>query len=160
MDPSVCREHLTTLLSEEAGLLGKLEALLEREHEVLQGNDVGALNATALERQERIGALARLEEQRRSLCRMHGHSPDLAGLEQLMAWCDPAGSLISRLRVCADGAARCRDLNDRNGTLVNARLKRVEGLLGVLTGSAEPGNTYGPKGAYASSRAGRVLGAA
>ncbi len=160
MDPTVCREHLTALLSEEAGLLGKLEGLLDREHEVLKGKDVAALNATALERQECIGALARLEEQRRSLCRLHGHTPDLPGLEKLMTWCDPSGSLMSRLRLCADGAARCRDLNDRNGTLVNARLKRVEGLLGVLTGRGQPGNTYGPKGGYASSRAGRVLGAA
>ncbi len=127
---------------------------------MLKVNDVAALNATAVERQERIGALARIEEQRRSLCRMHGHSADLAGLQKLMTWCDPSGSLMSRLRVCADGAARCRDLNDRNGTLVNARLKRVEGLLGVLTGRGQQGPTYGPKGAYTASRAGRVLGAA
>ncbi len=160
MDPSVCREHLTTLLSEEAGMLGKLEELLEREHVVLTANDVAALNLTAVERQERIGALARIEEQRRSLCRLHGHSADLAGLEKLMTWCDPSGSLMSRLRVCAEGAARCRELNDRNGTLVNARLKRVDGLLGVLTGRSEQTVTYGPKGAYAPSRTRRVLGAA
>jgi len=160
MDPTVCREHLNTLLAEEAGLLGTLEALLDREHAVLQTQDVAALNATALERQERIGALAQLEEQRRSLCRLHGHSPDLAGLEKLMTWCDPSGSLISRLRLCAQGAARCRELNDRNGTLVNARLKRVEGLLGVLTGRDQRSMTYGPKGAYVSERSGRVLGAA
>jgi len=142
-------------------LLAQLEDLLEREQEVLKSKDVAAINATALERQERIGALARLEEQRRTLCTLHGQTPDLPGLEKVMAWCDSKGSLIPRLRECAERAARCRDLNDRNGTLVNARLKRVEGLLNVLTGRANSVHTYGPKGACApSSRSGRVLGAA
>jgi flagellar biosynthesis/type III secretory pathway chaperone len=159
MDPTVCRETLAALLGEEAGLLGKLEAVLEREHEVLQTQDVDALNTTALLRQELIGGLARIEEQRRSLCRMHAHTADLPGLEKLLRWCDPSGSLMARLRVCADGASRCRDLNDRNGALVNVRLKRVEGALAVLTGRGQE-HTYGPKGAYSASRKGRVLGAA
>jgi flagella synthesis protein FlgN len=160
MDPNVCRETLGGMLIEEASLLGQLEDLLEREQDVLKSKDPAAINATALERQDRIGALARLEEQRRALCKMHGQTPDLHGLEKILGWCDPQGSLISRLRECAERAARCRDLNDRNGTLVNARLKRVEGLLGVLTGRANSVYTYGPKGACAPARSGRVLGAA
>ncbi len=160
MDADVCRESLSGLLIEESGLLIQLEDLLQREQDVLKGKDPDAINATALERQERIAALARLEEQRRSLCRLHGQTPDLLGLQRVMYWCDPKGTLVSKLRNCADRAARCRDLNDRNGTLVNARLKRVEGLLGVLMGRDQPINTYGPKGACATPRAGRVLGAA
>jgi flagellar biosynthesis/type III secretory pathway chaperone len=161
MDANVCREHLGGLLSEEAGVLGQLEELLQREHEVLSVKDVTALEITALARQDRIGALARIEEQRRSLCTMHGHTADLMGLERLMAWCDPNGSLLSRLRECAERAGRCRELNDRNGTLVTARLKRVEGLLGVLTGRTDQAATYGPKGSNpAQQRPGRVLGAA
>jgi len=161
MDQNVCRETLSGMLVEEARLLAQLEDLLEREQDVLKSKDVAAINATALERQERIGALARLEEQRRTLCTLHGQTPDLPGLEKVMAWCDSKGTLLPRLRECAERAARCRDLNDRNGTLVNARLKRVEGLLYVLTGRANSVHTYGPKGACApSSRSGRVLGAA
>ena len=160
MDQGVCRETLSGLLSEETTLLMQLEDLLEREEEVLKSKDVAAINATALERQERIGALARLEEQRRALCRLHGQTPDLLGLERVLAWCDSNGTLMPKLRECAERAASCRDLNDRNGTLVNARLKRVEGLLGVLTGRNQPANTYGPKGACGPSRSGRVLGAA
>jgi flagella synthesis protein FlgN len=160
MDQNVCRETLSGMLVEEAGLLAQLEDLLEREQEVLKAKDVAAINATALERQERIGALARLEEQRRSLCALHGQTADLRGLEKVMAWCDPKGTLVPRLRDCAERAAKCRDLNDRNGTLVNARLKRVEGLLNVLTGRVNSVHTYGPKGACGPSRSSRVLGAA
>ena len=115
LDPDVCREHLAEVLVEEAGLLDELRALLEREHEVIGSKDAVAVERVILARQERMGALARVEEQRRSLCSLHGFSADHAGLEGLMVWCDPKGTLVSHLRDCAKLAADCRDLNDRNG---------------------------------------------
>jgi flagella synthesis protein FlgN len=160
MDPDVCREHLGEVLAEEAGLLSELHSLLEREYEVLGSKDAVALEKATLARQERMGALARLEEHRRALCSMHGYSPDLAGLERLLVWCDPQGSLVSGLRECAKRAADCRDLNDRNGTMVAAKLKRVEGLLGALTGRPARADTYSSNGSTAPTRPGRVLGAA
>ena len=161
MDPGVCREHLTQLLREESDLLAELQELLTQESRVLETSDIQALETTTRARQERMGALARLEEQRRSLCSLHGYSADRTGLEALMAWCDPEGSLLSRLRECAERAVRCRDLNDRNAIVVAARLKRVEGMLDALTGRPTRSDTYGPKG-YGNSngRPGRVLGAA
>jgi flagellar biosynthesis protein FlgN len=160
MDPGVCREHLSGVLVEEAALLAELEYLLEREYQVLGSKDTAVIESTVRARQERVGALARIEEQRRSLCSMHGYSPDLAGLEGLMVWCDPQGSLVSRLRECADRAANCRDLNDRNGTLVAAKLKRVEGLLGILTGRPDKADTYGPGGSTSVTHIHHILGAA
>ena len=161
MDPGVCREHLTTLLREESGLLAQLEELLGRESRILETSDIQALEATTRARQDRMGALARLEEQRRSLCTLHGFSADRAGLEALMAWCDAEGSLLSRLRECAERAVRCRELNDRNAIVVATRLKRVAGMLDALTGRPTRSDTYGPRG-YGNSngRPGRVLGAA
>jgi flagellar biosynthesis protein FlgN len=146
-DADVCREHLGTLLTEEIDALRDLEDLLRREYEVLGAKNVAAIERTALVRQERMGALARTEEQRRALCTMHGYTPDWLGLESLMQWCDAHGTLLSRLRECAQRATHCRDLNDRNGMLVAARLKQVEGALTALTGGANQPVTYGPKGA-------------
>jgi flagellar biosynthesis/type III secretory pathway chaperone len=146
VDADVCREHLGTLLSEEVAALRELEDLLKREHEVLGAKNVAAIERTALVRQQMMGDLARTEEQRRQLCTMHGYTPDWVGLESLMQWCDAEGTLLSRLRECASRATRCRDLNDKNGTLVAARLKHVEGLLTALTGGATQPGTYGPKG--------------
>ena len=144
-----------------SALLGELRTLLEREYEVLGTKDAIAVEKTVLARQERVGALARVEEHRRSLCSLHGYSADYAGLEGLIVWCDPQGTLVSRLRECAKRAADCRDLNERNGTLVAAKLKRVEGLLGALTGRpAAPADTYSANGSNAPTRPGRVLGAA
>jgi flagella synthesis protein FlgN len=160
LDRDVCREHLAEVLAEEAALLGELRTLLEREYEVLGTKDAIAVEKTVLARQERVGALTRVEEHRRSLCSLHGYSADYAGLEGLIVWCDPEGTLVSRLRECAKRAADCRDLNERNGTLVAAKLKRVEGLLGALTGRSSSADTYNANGSNAPTRPGRVLGAA
>lgn len=146
-DSDVCREHLGTLLTEEIAALRDLEELLRREYDVLGAKNVAAIERTAVVRQQMMGDLARTEEQRRSLCTMHGYTPDWVGLESLMQWCDSDGTLLSRLRECAQRATRCRDLNERNGTLVSARLKQVQGMLGALTGGANQPVTYGPKGA-------------
>jgi flagellar biosynthesis protein FlgN len=147
LDSGVCREHLRTLLTEEVDALRELEELLIREYDILGAKNVAAIERSALVRQEKMGHLARTEEQRRQLCTLHGYTPDWVGLESLMQWCDPEGTLLSRLRECARRASRCRDLNDKNGTLVAARLKQVEGMLATLTGGASQPMTYGPKGA-------------
>lgn len=161
MDSAVCREHLSALLGDELALLGELEELLASEARVLETSDVRALEATTRARQDRMGALARLEEQRGSLCGMHGFASDRAGLEALIAWCDPQGELVARLRDCATLAVRCRDLNDRNAVLVTARLKRVQSMLGALTGRPAHPQTYGPKGyCMGGTSWGRSLGAA
>jgi len=157
-DADVCREHLGDLLTEEIGALRGLEELLEREHEVLGASNIAAIERTALLRQTMMGELARKEEQRRLLCTSHGYTADWVGLESLLQWCDPQGSLLSRLRECARRASRCRDLNDRNGILVAARLRHVQELLGALTGGASRSVIYGPNGATAKLNHSREWG--
>ena len=154
---NACREALASLLSQEAAMLTELAGLLEREHGLLVANDVDSLEKAMDERQVTVGKLLQTEDERRALCRAHGRGTDAAGVAQLMAWCDPSGTLKTRWRECANGATRCRDLNDRNGALVMARMRRVETLLGAITGQPKEVPTYGPKGAYAPVRAGRVL---
>ncbi|MEP7247332.1 MAG: flagellar protein FlgN [Gammaproteobacteria bacterium] len=157
MDADSCRESLATLLSQEASSLDELAVLLDREHGLLVANDVNTLGQAMEERQVTIGRLLRIEDERRALCRMHGKETNTGGLEKLLAWCDPYGTLKGRWADCAKGATRCRDLNDKNGALVNARMKRVQNVLGVLTGKTAESPTYGPKGAYSMPRAGNVV---
>jgi len=139
-------------------LLGELAGLLEREHAILVANDVESLDKAMQERQIVVGRLLQIEEERRGLCRAHGKPADVHGMQQLLAWCDPRGSLQARLAESTEGAFRCRTLNDKNGALVFARMRRVEGLLGALTGQRpEAPATYSPKGYTSAPRAGRVL---
>jgi flagellar biosynthesis protein FlgN len=158
LDPNVCREHLERLLAEEVSVLARLATLLDHEHELLLANDADELDNAGEARQTCVGELLRIEDERRSLCRMMNVPADAAGLDRLLTWCDPSQNLKRRWAACAEHAASCRQRNDRNGALVSARLKKVEGLLDVLTGRANQPKVYGRQGAFEMSpRAARVL---
>ena len=161
MDASLTRDTLARLLVEENGALGEFEVLLDKEYGALKSRDIDSLEALAEGRQASVIKLLKVEEERRSLCSMLGFATDLSGLAKLVAWCDPAGSLHKRYEECATRAKKCRELNDRNGVLVGAQIKRVEGLLGAMTGAAAEPRGYGPRGQsnpYATA-SGKVLSA-
>jgi len=157
MNQAQCREKLGRLLAEESDALNELSRLLDREHGFLESNDIGALDAASRERQRCVARIARIDEERRQLCRDLGHPLTLEGLEQLIRWCDPSGTLAQGWQVCSEAAVRCRRLNDRNGALVSARLQHVEARLGTLFESRREAVTYGPKGAYSQTPQGRVV---
>jgi flagellar biosynthesis protein FlgN len=158
LDPNVCREHLEKLLAEEVNALAHLATLLDREHELLLANDAEELDNAGEARQACIGELVRIEDERRSLCRMMNVPADAAGLDRLLTWCDPSQSLKRRWASCAERAASCRQRNDRNGALVSARLKKVEAMLDVLTGRANQPKVYGRQGAFETApRTARVF---
>ena len=160
MNAALTRDTLARLLAEENAALGEFAGLLDKEHGALRGRDINALEALADARQASVVKLLKIEEERRSLCSMLGYDTDLAGLARLIAWCDPARTLVKRYDECATRARDCRDLNTRNGVLVGAQIKRVEGLLGAMTGTSAEPRAYGPRGQsnpYATS--GKVLSA-
>ncbi len=158
MDPKVCCEHLENLLSEEINALAQLEELLEREHGLLVDNNINELERAGELRQSCVGTLMRIEEERRNLCRQLNAPADMHGLERLLKWCDPGRGLQQRWADCAERAGRCRNSNERNGALVSARLKRVEGMLDTITGRAQQTKTYGRQGGYdVTGRSANVL---
>jgi flagellar biosynthesis/type III secretory pathway chaperone len=140
-DPTHCHERLGTLMAEQNAQLAALERLLTREHEMLQARDVEGLDRSGTERQQCIGQIARLEDERRELCRAAGRADDPAALHSLLTWCDPTGLLRPVMREYLERTQRCREQNDRNGILVNARLQRSPGM---------EGRTYGPDSGPAS----------
>jgi flagella synthesis protein FlgN len=161
VDAALTRDTLGRLLAEENASLGEFASLLDKEHVALRGRDIDALEALADARQASVIKLLKIEDERRSLCSMLGYETDLAGLAKLLAWCDPAHSLRKQYAECATRARDCRDLNNRNGVLVGAQIKRVEGMLGAMTGASTEPRAYGPRGQsgnpYAAS--GKVLSA-
>lgn len=159
MQASVCREHLEKLIGAETEVLARLEELLDQEHEVIRNNDIDALDSTGDARQACIVELARIQDERRTLCRMLDVPMDPQGIERLLNWCDATHELQSRWAGCADRARRCRDANERNGALVSARLKRVEGLLDVLTGRNASKPLYSASGSAQQMRSGQLLAA-
>ena len=85
----------------------------------------------------------RLDHRPRLAGRLPRHD-DPAGLHSLLAWCDPAGLLLPAMQEFRERTQRCREQNDRNGMLVNARLQGVSRTLNVLDRGAQEGQTYGP----------------
>jgi len=160
VNASLTRDTLGRLLAEENAALGEFASLLDKEHGALRSRDIEALETLADSRQASVVKLLKIEEERRSLCSMLGYDTDLAGLAKLIAWCDPGRTLAKPYDECATRARDCRNLNTRNGILVGAQIKRVEGLLGAMTGASSEPRAYGPRGQanpYASS--GKVLSA-
>ena len=162
LDAGLCRDHLERLMGDETRLLVQLESLLDNELEFLNGNDIDGLEHAGAQRQACMGELVRVEDERRSLCRMSGKTADLKGLEELIRWCDPKNTLRDHWQRCADHATRCRERNDRNGLVVASRLKRVEGMLNIITGRDKAPATYSAHGvnAYSQSATGRMFSGA
>ena len=143
-DPTHCRERLATLMAEENAQLAALEGLLTHEYGMLQARDVEGLDKSGTRRQQCIAEILRIEDERRELCLTHGAGDAPDGLRNLLAWCDPTGLLRPALQEYGELTGRCREQNDRNGMLVNARLQSVSSMSNVLGGGASDGRTYGP----------------
>jgi flagellar biosynthesis/type III secretory pathway chaperone len=146
MNPQACREHLGRLISDETTALGELAVLLDREYTHLTDSDVEALNVAMRERHQCVARILKVDDERRALCRTLGRPHDLKGLEALLAWCDPQGTLASAWAGCTAAALKCRGLNDRNGALAGARLQNVQARLGMLIDGRRETVTYGPRG--------------
>lgn len=158
--PADARAHIERILAEESRLLASLERLLHHETEILRGNDVEAIERIGSERHQCIDALTRLDEERTAICRLHDGGTGLQGFGRVIEWCDPGRELHARWQGNLDIARRCKNMNDRNGVVVTARLNRVQGLLGKLRGTNPP-PTYGPRrGETASALGYRDLGSA
>ena len=105
----------------------------------------------------RMGALLRIQDERRAVLRILGFDADIAGLERLSREYDPERRLSARWGDCAELARRCREINDFNGALVSSRMRRVAGLLQILTGQKTDTPIYGRQGQQSWSAAGRLL---
>ena len=143
-EPTDCREQLATLMRDANAQLAALEGLLVREYALLQSGEVEDLEKAGTERQQCVGQVLRIEDERRALCRATGRSEDAAGLHSLLAWCDPTGLLLPVIQEYRDRTQRCRDQNDRNGMLVNGRLQGESGTPRVADGTVREGRAYGP----------------
>jgi flagellar biosynthesis protein FlgN len=158
MQPQACLAQLANMLAEESRLLAQLAQQLQREHELLVANDIDGLEQAADARQASVVGLSRLDQERRSLSRMLGHGTDHAGLAAMLKWCDPSGSLAAAHAAASREAQLCREQNDRNGALVNARLNRLNGMVDRMNGGSQ--RTYesrGPARSSVSAPPGRIV---
>ena len=149
---------LSKLLGDEQQLLKRLEQLLQDEKQLLLEDDSPEkLEIACAARQDCMAALLRLQDERATLLRAAGYPSDGAGLLLLIRDCDPARVLPPRWAECAELAKRCRSLNDHNGALVSSRMRRIQGVLELLTGSRQTPPVYGKQAEQSWVTSGRVL---
>ncbi|MES1192165.1 MAG: flagellar protein FlgN [Steroidobacter sp.] len=158
MDAKQCRQILEQSLNSEAAVLNELNELLDREHQMIISDDIDGLDKTGTQRDFYISKLLKIDADRIALCRAAGNTADKQGLKKLLDWCDPQQQLHIRWQQSTEQLQQCRNLNDRNGALVNTRLKRVEGVLDVLSGGQTRNErTYSSRGtAYQQHNSGSV----
>jgi flagellar biosynthesis/type III secretory pathway chaperone len=156
VDSTLHRGQIAALLHDEEAQLQKLVQLLETEYAAIVANDLDALDERGHARSRAMGALLRIQDERRGMLTLLNYPDTHLGLEQMLRWCDPGNGLTQNWRRCAELATRCRELNERNGLMVNARLRRVEGMLEVIT-ARPPAATYDRDAGLASNGAGRLL---
>jgi len=159
LDARLCREHLARLLRDETTALAELEVQLDSEYAALSKRDITALEEASDARAWQMTRLVKLEDERRSACTLYGYPPTLQGMAALLDWCDPARTLADSYHECVTRALRCRDYNNRNASLVNARMTRIESMLGALSSDVAPARIYGRDGAARANAAGRLLSA-
>jgi flagellar biosynthesis protein FlgN len=146
MDQQTCRATFGRLIQEETAALGELAVLLEREFTYLKDSEVQALGDAMRQRQQCVVRILKVDDERRELCRALGRPFDLKGIQALIAWCDPQGTLGSAWGACTATATNCRSLNDRNSAMAGARLQNVQARLGLLIEGRRETVTYGPRG--------------
>jgi flagellar biosynthesis protein FlgN len=144
IDRGNVHQHLNSLLSEEAQLLVELETVLERETDIVRGEDTEAIQSIGSNRHRCVDRLSRIGVERTDSARMLSFGADQAGMEKLFDWADPSTALRAKWRANLELARRCKALNDKNGAIVAAKLDRVQQLLSKLRGSTAP-PVYGPK---------------
>lgn len=160
MDHLATRQLASRLIGEERTLLERFAQLLEREAAALRTDEVAVIEGAGADRQECSSALLGLDEERRNACRMLGFGDGRDAFERLLAACDPSGDLERRWQSSRELLLRCKDLNDRNGAVVTAKLRRVEALLVTLRGGDAGPRVYGAGGQPAAAARSVSLGLA
>jgi flagellar biosynthesis/type III secretory pathway chaperone len=153
------QQHLSRILAEEAQLLADLESVLERETDILCGEDAEAIQRIGSNRHHCVDRLSQLSVERIQTGRMLSFGSDRAGLDKLFDWADPSTALRSKWSRNLELARRCKALNDKNGAIVAAKLDRVQKLLGQLRGASPP-PVYSSKASRYASLGLRNLGVA
>jgi flagellar biosynthesis/type III secretory pathway chaperone len=125
------RHRLEDLLDREIEAARSLAVTLAAERTALTGNSSNAVQTVAAEKTQILGALEKLEAERRSLC----PTPILPGL---------ATTVVERWRALMELMAGCRTANEVNGHIIHVRQNQVRQLLEIVRGG--PSLTYSPQG--------------
>jgi flagellar biosynthesis/type III secretory pathway chaperone len=124
------RRRLEDVLDREIEVARSLAATLAAERTALTGDSPQAVEQKAAEKIQILGAIEKLEAERRDLWTTSG-----LGL---------AATIADRWRALMELMAGCRTANDVNGHIIHVRQHQIGQLIDIVRGG--PAITYGPQG--------------
>jgi flagellar biosynthesis/type III secretory pathway chaperone len=135
-------QRLEDLLDREIEVARALAATLNEERNALTGTSPADLEARAAAKMQLLGALERLEDERRALAHAAGQSLPGTRLDRPEGI---AAGVAQRWRALMEIVSRCRSANEVNGYIINIRRGQVQQLLGAVRGVATT-HTYSAQG--------------
>lgn len=134
------QNRLAAVLDRQIALATELASLLDTERAALSGTAADEVSRRAAEKLALLQSLEQLEAERAGLCQGMAalgapSSDDLPGTSD---------AIRQRWHALLAVAKSCRDANEVNGYIINARHHQVRQLIDVLRGGAAV--TYGPQG--------------
>ena len=153
---------LMQLLDEQIAAAVALVEGLQAERQALTGRSVEALNASSAQKERLLARFEELEQERRMLCGAAGVGNDPRAMNKLMGAqeTDVRATLEAKWRRVLELSARCRDANETNGMIAQARQRQILQLLGLMRTGANAGATYGRTGVAATGGSTRALASA
>ena len=126
------QNRLASVLDRQIAVAMELASLLDAERTALAGSAADQVARRATEKVALLQSMEQLEMERNQLCEGEFASGE-STIENRRRW----GSLMSI-------AKACRDANEVNGYIINARNHQVRQMIDILRGGASV--TYGPQG--------------
>lgn len=133
-------------VSEEANLVQLFVKLLEQEQETLTNGRTDELPAIAESKEKLAAELNELSRQRNALLTSLGFPSDRAGMEAWTAANPAQKETAAAWNQTLSLAARAKNLNLRNGQLIQLRMKYNAQALEILMRKENNLDLYGPDG--------------
>lgn len=135
------RRRLEDLLDREIETARKLAATLDAERAALTGTSPQAVERQAAEKTRLLGAIEKLEDERRAVSATAGQALPGARVPRGTAI---ASSVAERWRTLMEVISGCRTANEINGYIINLRQGQIAQLIGIVRGASPL--TYTPQG--------------
>ncbi len=133
-------------ISTESDLVKQFVELLEKEQDVLTNGRTEELPAIAESKEKLAAELNELSRQRNRFLASHGFPPDRLGMESWTAANMGLKETLAAWNRTLSLAASAKDLNIRNGQLIQLRMKYTSQALEILMRKENNLDLYGPDG--------------
>jgi flagellar biosynthesis/type III secretory pathway chaperone len=127
------RQQFRDTLQQEQEWIARLNEALLREQEVLSKREMDAIETVVAQKEEALGQLAKLAEQRLALLAKAGYGGEKVDFDAFIA-ADDSGQLADMWQQLKEGLQQCQQQNQQNGMLLESSRQQAQQMLSILLG--------------------------